>query len=318
MSEVYANGNAIACKAGGGKVIAAFPDVCLSPPSPPAGPIPVPYPDTSFSKDMKNGSKTVKIASKEVMLKDKSFYKSSPLGDEAATRSFGANVVTHVITGKTYFGAWSMDVKFEGENVPRHIDLTTSNHASYPGGSGPMTNAEKMALKRVEKGKCPCCGKPDHGTSGTAMNMEEWYITNKPAGKTDQDVKDLVKKAKDRPGCTCDKTGKKSTLLPSPPCDVFFAKPSHTGALWDDDTKARFQRTHKAPTGAALDTQAQQMFAAKTNPRSLAHQRQLQRQTNHLTPKNAGGCSSDQNLQANWDLCAACQVIDEEFNIYQL
>lgn len=37
--EVYANGDEIACKAGDGKVIAAFPDVCLTPPAPPAGPI---------------------------------------------------------------------------------------------------------------------------------------------------------------------------------------------------------------------------------------------------------------------------------------
>jgi len=136
--EVYANGNEIACKAGDNKVIAEFPDVCLSPPSPPAGPVPVPYPNTSFSKDMQNGSKTVKIKSKEVMLKDKAFYKTSPLGNEAATRTFGANAITHVITGKTYFIAWSMDVKFEGQNVDRHFDLTTSNHASQPGGTGPM------------------------------------------------------------------------------------------------------------------------------------------------------------------------------------
>src|SRR5579863_3442126 len=128
--EVYADGNEIACKAGDGKVIAAFPDVCLSPPSPPAGPVPVPYPDTSYSKDMQEGSKTVKIGDDEVMLKDKSYYKTSPLGDEAATKSLGAGVVTHVITGTTYFAAWSMDVKFEGENVDRHIDITTSNHAS--------------------------------------------------------------------------------------------------------------------------------------------------------------------------------------------
>ncbi len=67
--DVYANGDEIACKAGGGKVIAAFPDVCLTPPPPPGGPIPVPYPDTSFSKDMKKGSKTVKIENKEIMLK---------------------------------------------------------------------------------------------------------------------------------------------------------------------------------------------------------------------------------------------------------
>ena len=106
--EVYANGDEIACKAGDGKVIASFPDVCLSPPSPPAGPIPVPYPDTSFSKDMQNGSKTVMIKGKEVMLKDQSFYKTSPLGDEAATKGLGAGVITHVITGKTYFVAWSL------------------------------------------------------------------------------------------------------------------------------------------------------------------------------------------------------------------
>src|SRR5215468_6730558 len=142
--EVYANGNEIACKAGDGKVIAAFPDVCLSPPSPPAGPIPVPYPDTSFSKDMKEGSKTVAIKGKEVMLKDQSYYKTAPLGDEAATNSFGANVMSHVITGKTYFVAWSMDVKFEGQNVDRHIDLTTSNHNPMENVFVPNPNCAKI------------------------------------------------------------------------------------------------------------------------------------------------------------------------------
>ena len=34
--DVYANGDEIACKAGSGKVIAGFPDVCLTPPPPPA------------------------------------------------------------------------------------------------------------------------------------------------------------------------------------------------------------------------------------------------------------------------------------------
>ena len=143
-NEVFANGNEIACKSGADKVIAAFPDVCLSPPSPPAGPIPIPYPNTSFSKDMKKGSKSVKINGKEVMLKDQSFYKTSPLGNEAATKTLGAGVISHVITGKTYFVAWSMDVNFEGKNVNRHLDLTTSNHAS------PMAN-EGMPAPGTEK-----------------------------------------------------------------------------------------------------------------------------------------------------------------------
>jgi hypothetical protein len=149
--DVFANNDEIACKAGDGKVIAAFPDVCLSPPSPPAGPVPVPYPDTSFSKDMQNGSKTVMIKDQEVMLKDQSFYKTSPLGDEAATNGLGAGVVTHVITGKTYFIAWSMDVQFEGQNVDRHMDMTTSNHASPPGNQGTGKNLGVATPPR----KCP-------------------------------------------------------------------------------------------------------------------------------------------------------------------
>jgi hypothetical protein len=154
--DVFANGDEIACKAGAGKVIASFPDVCLTPPPPPAGPIPVPYPDTSFSKDMQEGSKTVQIKDDEVMLKDQSFYKTSPLGDEAATNGQGANVITHVITGKTYFIAWSMDVKFEGQNVDRHSDMTTSNHASQPAGAVvPNANFATLGMTTYENQTCP-------------------------------------------------------------------------------------------------------------------------------------------------------------------
>jgi hypothetical protein len=44
LNNVFANGRAISCKSGSGKVLSAFPDVSLSPPSPPAGPVPIPYP----------------------------------------------------------------------------------------------------------------------------------------------------------------------------------------------------------------------------------------------------------------------------------
>src|SRR2546430_7040008 len=154
--DVYANGDEIACKAGSGKVIAGFPDVCLTPPPPPAGPIPVPYPNTAFSRDMQHGSKTVMIEGQEVMLKDQSFYKTSPLGDEAATNGQGAGVITHVITGKTYFIAWSMDVKFEGQNVDRHMDMTTSNHASPMANRVvPTVNGAKMCKVEYENQTCP-------------------------------------------------------------------------------------------------------------------------------------------------------------------
>ena len=133
MSNVYANGMEVCGKYGGGKMIAAMPDVCLSPPSPPAGPVPLPYPNFAQDSDTDDGSRTVVVGGKEVMLKDKSFFKKCK-GDEAATKSLGQGTLTHVIQGKVYFISWSMDVEVEGENVVRHLDSTTSNHAS------PMAN----------------------------------------------------------------------------------------------------------------------------------------------------------------------------------
>jgi hypothetical protein len=151
-NTVFANGREISCKAGDGKVTAAFPDVCLSPPSPPAGPIPIPYPLFSFVKDTTSGSKTVKINGKEVMLKDKSYYKKCK-GDEASTKSFGQGVITHTLGGKVYFISWSMDVEIEGENVVRHLDMTTSNHASpVSNQSAPWPELAKQAFEKG--GKC--------------------------------------------------------------------------------------------------------------------------------------------------------------------
>jgi len=97
--EVYANGMTIACKAADGKTIAAMPDVCLSPPTPPAGPVPIPYPNTAMASDTTKGSKTVQIGGQEVMLKRKSTFKKSS-GDEAATKTLGMGVVSHQIQGE--------------------------------------------------------------------------------------------------------------------------------------------------------------------------------------------------------------------------
>lgn len=111
-----------------------MPDVCLSPPSPPAGPVPIPYPNTAMSSDTDGGTTSVKIQNKPVMMKNSSSYKSSK-GDEAATNSFGAGVVSHKISGPAKFAAYSFDVKFEGANVCRLGDLTTHNHANTTNGA---------------------------------------------------------------------------------------------------------------------------------------------------------------------------------------
>ncbi|SHO56850.1 PAAR-like domain-containing protein [Vibrio quintilis] len=128
-NTVFANGREVACKISSGKSTAAFPDPCWSPPTPPTGPVVIPYANSSYAKDLSNGSKTVLIGQKPVFLKDKSFIKTST-GNEGATQSQSKAIVTGVITGKTYFTSWSMNVMAEGFNLPRHMDLTTHNHGS--------------------------------------------------------------------------------------------------------------------------------------------------------------------------------------------
>jgi hypothetical protein len=175
-NQVFANGMEVSCKAADGKSICAFPDVCMTPPQSPATPpgIPVPYPNTGLASDTSHGSTTVKISGQEVMLKNKSHFKKST-GDEAGCAP-KKGIATSRITGKVYFIAWSMDVRVEGENVVRMMDMTTHNHGSCPGNTPPMVYVdeaiagldgfdkcqdEKQAINKHCKGRnkgSPCPG----------------------------------------------------------------------------------------------------------------------------------------------------------------
>jgi hypothetical protein len=173
-NEVYANGREVSCKAGSGKTICAFPDVCFTPPENPATPpgVPIPYPNTGMDSDTSDGSKTVKISGQEVMLKNKSYFKRSS-GDEAGCAA-KKGVLTSVNMGKVYFTAWSMDVKFEGENVVRHLDLTTHNHASIPGNTTPWPYLDAMTFAN-----------PNHPCADDIAKEQEAckdYQPNNPAG----------------------------------------------------------------------------------------------------------------------------------------
>lgn len=152
-NEVFANNMEVSCKAADGKSIACFPDVCFTPPQAPPTPlgVPIPYPNTGMAKDTTKGSRTVKISGKEVMLKDKSHFKTS-YGDEAGNAP-KKGIVTSRNKGKVYFTSWSMDVKYEGKNVVRHMDLTTHNHASQPGNTVPWPYSDRMALAE-DLGQC--------------------------------------------------------------------------------------------------------------------------------------------------------------------
>jgi hypothetical protein len=154
-NNVFANGREVSCKKADGKAICAFPDVCMTPPENPATPpgVPIPYPNTGMAKDTTSGSKKVKISGQEVLLKNKSHFKKS-MGDEAGSAA-KKGVITSVNRGKVFFKAWSMDVKVEKQNVVRHLDLTTHNHASDPGQTPPWAYVDTMGMQ-VNNEKDPC------------------------------------------------------------------------------------------------------------------------------------------------------------------
>lgn len=165
-NDVFANSREISCKKGDGKTICEFPDVCFTPPENPATPpgVPVPYPNTAFSKDTTEGSKTVKITGQEVMLKNKSYLKTST-GNEAGCAA-KKGVITSKIKGKAYFISWSPNVKFEGENVVRHIDMTTNNHASpTANGSVPQIHPDTQVP--------PSTMEPCEAAANSADNADE-------------------------------------------------------------------------------------------------------------------------------------------------
>jgi hypothetical protein len=204
-NQVYANNMEVSCKQAAGKSICAFPDVCMTPPQTPATPpgVPIPYPNTGMASDTSDGSTSVKISGQEVMLKNKSFFKKS-VGDEAGAAPM-KGVVTHKNTGKVYFTAWSMDVKFEGENVVRNMDLTTHNHGSTPN-TGPMLYADRMAAANIpgcekerervkdacdppeEKAKCPDIGKLDGAKEKLGVARDKAKAAAKAKGMKSKDA----------------------------------------------------------------------------------------------------------------------------------
>ena len=153
-NNVFGNTREISCKKADGKSICAFPDVCMTPPESPVTPpgVPIPYPNTGMASDTTAGSKSVKISKKEVMLRNKSHFKKS-MGDEAGCAA-KKGIISSVNRGKIYFTSWSMDIKVESENVVRHLDVATHNHASQIGNESiPWIHVDTMDFELSKKCK---------------------------------------------------------------------------------------------------------------------------------------------------------------------
>ncbi|MFT5659288.1 MAG: hypothetical protein ACI9KN_002571 [Gammaproteobacteria bacterium] len=103
----------------------AFPDVCKTPS--PAVPIPIPYPNIAMSSGTAKGTTSVKVDGNPVCVKD-SIFKTST-GDEAGS---AGGVISGKTKGKAEFVNFSFDVKFDGKNVARALDLMLHNDKNTP------------------------------------------------------------------------------------------------------------------------------------------------------------------------------------------
>ena len=108
-------------------ITAAFPDVCKTP-APPAGPIPIPYPNIGKASDTSDGPKKVKVDGAMPMTKGAKYSMSS--GDEAGS---AGGVASSKTKGECEFMMFSFDVKFEGKNVCRMGDPLFHNKKNIAG-----------------------------------------------------------------------------------------------------------------------------------------------------------------------------------------
>lgn len=129
----------------------AFPDVCKTPS--PGGPVPIPYPNVAKSSDSAKTAKKVKADGKPVCVKDSNF--STSTGDEAGTA--GGGVASSKTKGKAEFVNYSFDVKVEGKNVPRAMDLMLHNNKNTP--PVPVLQGPVIAIPGSETVECLICGK---------------------------------------------------------------------------------------------------------------------------------------------------------------
>jgi hypothetical protein len=123
IGKVYINGHEAVHKGCGGMAI-AFPDVCLCPPGPPAGPVPVPLTNIVQAKDMVGGALTVVIQGYPAGHRDSYFATST--GNEVS-RNTGGGITSHAVQGTAHFGSSSRDVLIEGKYAVRDGDLVTQN-----------------------------------------------------------------------------------------------------------------------------------------------------------------------------------------------
>ena len=116
------------------------PDTCKTP-APPAGPVPIPYPNIAMLTDANGGtcSKKVKFMNKKVVVQTTQISKSS--GDEAGS---AGGVVSGKNMGEATFKLGSNGVKIEGQKAVYVNCMTAHNgvSANLPAGGTQMAPSQ--------------------------------------------------------------------------------------------------------------------------------------------------------------------------------
>lgn len=112
---------------GSGGMSMVFPDVCKTP-APPAGPIPIPYPNIGKSADTSQGTTKVKADGQMIMVKGAKYMMSA--GDEPGS---AGGVISGVFKQECEFLMYSFNVMLEGKNVCRMGDPLWHNKKNICG-----------------------------------------------------------------------------------------------------------------------------------------------------------------------------------------
>ncbi len=224
---VFANNNSILHAGSAGKAAACLSPQ-LNPPTPPAGPVPAPLPNTAMASDLDKGAKSVLIEGNPAGHVDSEISKS--MGDEPALPppTF-AGVISHRKNGKATFVMHSMDVMVEGNPVVRHLDTTLHDCANTPNtppwvalaamefAPGGECDGQPEKCKMVPyrpKSNCPDekTGHhlvPAHGfvKEGTNAAGKRFRTINETVGATEK-----MKKASCRPGAENYRSGDAPTV----------------------------------------------------------------------------------------------------------
>jgi hypothetical protein len=145
------NGLSLVHRASGGVTTVTVPDVCLTPS--PGGPVPIPYTNVAFSKDLSGGTATVSADGGNMCAISGSEFSLSN-GDEAGT---AGGVASGTFIKEAAWITYSFDVTLEGQGACRLTDKMFQNHNNAVDAGGtknpPISGA---ILKQLCDLMCKC------------------------------------------------------------------------------------------------------------------------------------------------------------------